>query len=55
MLSSWKTGKGMIKPGYLADIVITDKDLLAIPEDQIMKTKIDYTIVGGKVVYHSGN
>ena len=47
--------KGMIKPGYLADIVITDRDLLAIPEDQIMKTKIDYTIVGGKVVYNSGN
>jgi predicted amidohydrolase YtcJ len=43
--------KGMIKSGYLADIVITDKDLLTIPESEIMKTKIDYTIVGGKVVY----
>jgi predicted amidohydrolase YtcJ len=43
--------KGMIKPGYLADIVITDKDLLIIPEDEIMKTKVDYTITGGKVVY----
>ncbi len=43
--------KGMIRKGYLADIVITDKDLLTIPEDQIMKTKIDYTITGGKVVY----
>jgi predicted amidohydrolase YtcJ len=47
--------KGMIKPGYLADIVIVDKDLLTIAEDQIMKAKIDYTIVGGKVVYSSGN
>ena len=46
--------KGMIKPGYLADIVIVDRDLLTIPEDQIMKAKIDYTIVGGKVVYSSG-
>lgn len=43
--------KGMIKPGYLADIVITDRDLLSIPEDQIMKTKADYTITGGRVVY----
>ena len=43
--------KGMIKPGYLADIVITDSDLLTIPEDQIMKTKVDYTITGGRVVY----
>jgi predicted amidohydrolase YtcJ len=46
--------KGMIKTGYLADIVITDKDLLTIPETEIMKTKVDYTITGGKVVYASG-
>lgn len=43
--------KGILKKGYLADIVITDKNLLSIPENEIMKTKIDYTIVGGKVVY----
>jgi predicted amidohydrolase YtcJ len=47
--------KGMIKTGYLADIVITDKDIFSIPENEIMRTKIDYTIVGGKVVYSSGN
>lgn len=46
--------KGMIKTGYLADIVITDKDLFSIPENEIMMTKVDYTIVGGKVVYSSG-
>jgi predicted amidohydrolase YtcJ len=46
--------KGMIREGYLADIVITDKDLLTIPENEIMKTRVDYTIVGGKVVYQSG-
>jgi predicted amidohydrolase YtcJ len=46
--------KGIIKPGFLADIVIVDRDLLTIPEDQIMKTKVDYTVVGGKVVYSSG-
>ena len=38
----------------LADIVITDKNLLNIPENEIMKTKVDYTITGGKVVYSSG-
>jgi predicted amidohydrolase YtcJ len=43
--------KGIIKEGYLADIVIVDKDLLTIPEDQIMKTQVDYTITGGNVVY----
>jgi len=46
--------KGMIKPGYLADIVILNKDLLTIPETEIMKTRVDYTITGGKVVYASG-
>lgn len=43
--------KGMIRKGYLADIVITDHDLLTIPENEIMKTKILFTITGGKVVY----
>jgi predicted amidohydrolase YtcJ len=43
--------KGMIKKGYLADIVILDKDLFNIPENEIMKTKVDYTITGGKVVF----
>jgi predicted amidohydrolase YtcJ len=46
--------KGKIKKGYLADIVITDKNLFTIPENEIMKTRVDYTIVGGKVVYSSG-
>ncbi len=45
--------KGMIKAGYLADIVIVNKDLLTIGETEIMKTKVDYTIVGGRVVYSS--
>jgi len=45
--------KGIIKKGYLADIVITDKDLLSIPENEIMKTRIYYTITGGKIVYSS--
>jgi len=46
--------KGMIKPGFLADIVILDKDLMTIPENEIMKTKVEYTITGGKIVYASG-
>ena len=46
--------KGIIKKGYLADIIITDKDLMTIPEEEIMSVKIDYTITGGKIVYYSG-
>jgi len=43
--------KGMIKEGYLADMVIFNNDLMTIPHEQIMSSKVDYTIVGGKVVY----
>lgn len=46
--------KGIIRPGYLADIVIVDKDLMTIPENEIMRTRVVYTIVGGKIVYNSG-
>lgn len=43
--------KGMIKKDYLGDVVIFNNDLLTIPPEQIMSSKVDYTIVGGKVVY----
>ena len=43
--------KGMIKAGYLGDLVIFDKDLLTIAPDRIMSARVDATIVGGKVVY----
>lgn len=43
--------KGMVKEGYLGDVVMFDKDLMTIPEDQIISAKVDYTIVSGKVVY----
>ena len=43
--------KGMIKEGYFGDVVIFNNDLMTIPHDQIMSSKVDYTIVGGKVVY----
>ena len=43
--------KGMIKKGHLGDMVIYDKDLMKIRPEEIMKVPVDYTIVGGKVVY----
>jgi len=36
--------KGMIKKDYLADIVIFNNDLMTIPHDRIMSSKVDYTI-----------
>ena len=43
--------KGMLKVGYLGDMVIFNNDLMTIPHNQIMPAKVDYTIVGGKVVF----
>ena len=43
--------KGKIKEGYLGDVVMFNNDLMTIPEDRIMSSKVDYTIVGGKIVY----
>ena len=47
--------KGKIKEGYLGDVVMFNNDLMTIPEDQIMSSKVDYTIVGGKIVYKRGD
>jgi len=43
--------KGALKKGYLADMVLFDRDLLSILPDEITRAKVDYTIVGGRVVY----
>jgi len=43
--------KGMLKEGYLADMVLYDRDFMTLPEEEIMQALVDYTIVGGRVVY----
>jgi predicted amidohydrolase YtcJ len=43
--------KGSIEVGKLGDLVVLDRDLFAIPPEDIPNTKILYTIVGGRVVY----
>jgi predicted amidohydrolase YtcJ len=43
--------KGSIEVGKLADLTILSQDLMTVPEEKLLKTKVRYTIVGGKVVY----
>jgi hypothetical protein len=38
---------GRIAPGYLADLVALDRDLLAIPADELLDVKVIGTMVGG--------
>jgi predicted amidohydrolase YtcJ len=43
--------KGTLTPGKLADIVILSQNILTVPEQDIPRTAVDLTIVGGEVVY----
>jgi hypothetical protein len=43
--------RGSLKVGKYADITVLSKDILKVPEDEILTAKVVYTIVGGKVAY----
>ena len=43
--------KGSLAPGKLADMVVLSHDILTIPAEEIPKTTVLYTILGGKIVY----
>lgn len=43
--------KGTLEPGKLADFIVLDTDPLTSPPEALLKTNVDLTIVGGKVVY----
>lgn len=45
--------KGTLKPGKLADIVVLSRDMLTVPEDEILSTGVIYTVVGGKIRYEN--
>ncbi len=45
--------KGAIIPGFLGDLIILDKDYLAVPEDEIRFIRPVMTVVGGQVVYEA--
>jgi predicted amidohydrolase YtcJ len=45
--------RGMLKPGYLADFVLLDQDLTAMPPIQLENAKVKTTVVGGQVVYQA--
>jgi predicted amidohydrolase YtcJ len=46
-----ESSRGSLTPGKLADIVVLSDDITKIPEEEIQKQEVLYTIVGGKIVY----
>lgn len=43
--------KGSIKAGKLADFVVFNRDLMTVPDAEILSTEVSMTILGGKVLY----
>jgi len=47
--------KGRIEVGQFADLIVPDRDFFACPEDEISHITALLTMVGGKVVYGTGD
>jgi predicted amidohydrolase YtcJ len=45
---------GTIAPGKWADFTVLSQDILAVPDSELLKTKILYTIVNGRIAYRAG-
>jgi predicted amidohydrolase YtcJ len=45
---------GSIAPGKYADFVILDQDIMRVPSELVLKTKVVATYVGGKRVFEGG-
>lgn len=43
--------RGKLAPGYLADLVLLDRDLTRMPPEEIGQVGVRATVVGGRVVY----
>lgn len=43
--------KGSLSEGKLADVTVLSKDIMTVPEEEIQKAEVLYTIVGGEVKY----
>jgi len=46
-----ESSRGVLKPGYRADLVVLDRDITRMPPGSIDEAKVVATVVGGKVVF----
>ena len=46
-----ETYSGSLEPGKRADFIVLDRNLLEIPEDEIVQTQVLRTVVDGRVVF----
>ena len=45
--------QGSLTPGKLADLVVLDRDIFAVPPAEIADARVDMTVVGGQIVYQA--
>jgi hypothetical protein len=45
--------RGMIRPGFLADLTVLDHNIFTIPPKSIFNTQVSMTFVGGRRVYEA--
>ena len=43
--------KGSIEIGKYADFTVLSQNIITVPEDQILNTKVRYTIINGQIEY----
>lgn len=47
--------KGRLEPGYLADLVVLDRDITTVPARSLLNTVVLRTVVGGVTRYEAGS
>ncbi len=60
-LRSWTLGgayaafeekqKGSLEAGKLADFVMLSQDIMKVPDQDLLKTRVTMTVLGGEAVY----
>lgn len=43
--------RGSLTPGKKADFVVLDRDIMKVPVDEILRTKVLATVVDGQIMY----
>lgn len=49
--SGQETRLGMLRTGMLGDVSVISEDIAQLPAERLLAVKLEYTIVGGEVVY----
>ncbi len=46
--------KGSIEVGKLADLVVLSQDILSVPDERLLHTRVEMTVLDGRVLYEGG-